>query len=719
MKMKPFLSALLAFCLLLTLVPGAAVYAAAETPTYQPQTDWYTLYENEFEEFVINTPQELLGFAKLLQGGTDFAGKTIKLGTDIDLNPGWTAGKESVAAVNNWNSDAKNHSGKFFRGTFDGQNHTVSGIYYSGYETFHGMFLIGIGATVKNLNIANSVFAVTGWRAGVLFGSLRDSVSTVDSVSVANDVYLLHAGGNRGVSTGGLCGQVENDAAALEIRNTTCAAYVADTNAAREGRAPRIGGLVGDPAGRTVKVDHSTFSGDIVIANGNYACAGLMVGGGFTVPTTAAPNIGEMKNVTITASCGAIGTPGAFNAFLASLKHAQFKTGENTFTLTADIDMTGMTAINGMSGNTPELSAFSGSFDGNGHTISNVTLNCTANYDGLFGNAMDATVKNVNFANCIVTGRIRFGIGGLFGAVLGTTVLENIKADMTVTRTKDTGAVNALGGLVATAGFGSAYPANLTLRNCIFDGSVNSRYEEASENAGKPRLAGGLVGLVQSDKTVCEIDTCAFRGTICADDAINGGVVGRIDAGTLTIRNCYSAGSYQLATSNAAGLILGQKQGGEVTLTDCAYVADDSISNVSAGSTTGFCTVPADAEVLLNGVKLSGGTATVALRYYQFGENGVRLIFCTDSLDYEALTLELEITAGGETKKKTVTVQTVYEAVMADGVQVTAAKLGSAYVAALVLNGLPAGDAFVRVRTCADGTATAYQTFCITVPAVQ
>lgn len=184
-NMKKFLSALLAFCLIAVMIPAATVRITAETPTYTPDTAWYVADQTTFE---ISTPAQLLGFAKLLQSGTNFAGKTVKLTANIDLNPGWTASKTPTAAANNWNIDGGNHSGKTFNGTFDGQNFTVSGIYYDKYETFHGLFLIGVGATVKNLKIANAAFVATGWRTGVIFGSVRTTACVIDSVDVASDV---------------------------------------------------------------------------------------------------------------------------------------------------------------------------------------------------------------------------------------------------------------------------------------------------------------------------------------------------------------------------------------------------------------------------------------------------------------------------------------------------------------------------------------------------
>lgn len=54
-------------------------------PSVNPDTTWY---DDEKDEFVIDSPEELYGFAELVNRKVDpkdFAGKTVKLGADIDL----------------------------------------------------------------------------------------------------------------------------------------------------------------------------------------------------------------------------------------------------------------------------------------------------------------------------------------------------------------------------------------------------------------------------------------------------------------------------------------------------------------------------------------------------------------------------------------------------------------------------------------------------------
>lgn len=77
-------------------------------------TSWYNSTDTEF---TLTTPQQLAGLAKLVNGGNYFYTKTVKLGNDIALS------------AHTWVPIGT--SSNPFMGTFDGQGHTISGVYYS------------------------------------------------------------------------------------------------------------------------------------------------------------------------------------------------------------------------------------------------------------------------------------------------------------------------------------------------------------------------------------------------------------------------------------------------------------------------------------------------------------------------------------------------------------------------------------------------------------
>lgn len=145
--------------LLLTLVvmlPVGALCVSADTtptttPTYTANENWGP---NENGVFEISSAEDLLAFTKL--GGLKdrkygyYKDKTVVLTADIDLNPGWDASSKTEAP-NKWTPLW------WFYGTFDGQGHTIKGIYCS--RENGASFIDGGRSThIKNLSVENSYF---------------------------------------------------------------------------------------------------------------------------------------------------------------------------------------------------------------------------------------------------------------------------------------------------------------------------------------------------------------------------------------------------------------------------------------------------------------------------------------------------------------------------------------------------------------------------------
>lgn len=111
-------------------------------------TSWYNSSQTTF---TLRTAEQLAGFMKL-SSDNNFAGKTIKLGNNIDLNPGVVFSKNWDPKTNDaivWAGATDND----FAGIFDGCGYTVKGIY-------EGPLLGDVkNGTVRNLNIENSFSA--------------------------------------------------------------------------------------------------------------------------------------------------------------------------------------------------------------------------------------------------------------------------------------------------------------------------------------------------------------------------------------------------------------------------------------------------------------------------------------------------------------------------------------------------------------------------------
>lgn len=212
---KKVLSWLLLTALLIPMLCAAVLPAAA---VEQPRAAYENVKPissltadgavNAGDVFSISGAAELLHFSELANGTgkQSFAGATVVLTADIDLNPGWEA--SSDAPVNVWNPIPD------FQGTFDGQGHTIYGIWAgevqalanSNMEATTGFFASAKGSvTVKNVTFANSYFTASRNAAAVIgLPSAKDASRTLTFENVVVDAIIESAG----AYCGGFVGQM-------------------------------------------------------------------------------------------------------------------------------------------------------------------------------------------------------------------------------------------------------------------------------------------------------------------------------------------------------------------------------------------------------------------------------------------------------------------------------------------------------------------------------
>lgn len=133
---------------------------------------------------------------------------TIKLGADIVCNEGKASDWAKEAPINIWKPIGYNaeFGGKTFLGTFDGQGHTISGLYGLSTKSMVSFFgETGAGSIVKNLKITNSYFEAQIAKSdswGMVGGVVAKSWGTVDTV-YSNAILV-----NSGTVTGGIVGMM-------------------------------------------------------------------------------------------------------------------------------------------------------------------------------------------------------------------------------------------------------------------------------------------------------------------------------------------------------------------------------------------------------------------------------------------------------------------------------------------------------------------------------
>ena len=213
----------------------------------------------------------------------------------------------------------------------------------------------------------------------------------------------------------------------------------------------------------------------------------------------------------------------------------------------------------------PYANDFSGTFDGNGHTV---TLNIT-----------DSTADV-----------------GLFKTLSGGAVVKNV-----ITAGSISGKVNNVGGIAGTA------DGNVTIENCK---------NTASIKGGKG--AGGILGYSEPGSGFVTISSCANMGSVSGTRKQVGGIAGNV-VGTHIIRNCYNQGDI----SDGAG-ILGrgtkgvlvencytvgsvETNGAIIAVSSSSYSSDEPcrIVNCYAPSETVTALVPSTVKISNSGTKSS------------------------------------------------------------------------------------------------------------------
>ncbi|SFR65038.1 M26 family metallopeptidase [Anaeromicropila populeti] len=238
------------------------------------------------------------------------------------------------------------------------------------------------------------------------------------------------------------------------------------------------------------------------------------------------------------------------------------------YVLENSIDLNGTEwDIIGKSTNAP----FTGSFNGNGCSISNYSISkSTTNYVGFFGIANNACIKNITLENAKVTG-LNY-VGGLVGYLLGNAwTIEN--CHIADSRIAGVGYIGGLLGYVVYASPNAMTQSSAEvevigsgdriggLAGC-FEGTITKSYVKG--NIQGANYVGGLTGY---DETGDIIQSYAVADVVGA--VRTAGLVGYKTSGSIV--NCYNLGT--VTGTNYVGGIVGSVSSTKVYLTNCYTAA--------------------------------------------------------------------------------------------------------------------------------------------------
>jgi len=487
----------------------------------EADTSWYS---GERDEFIINTADGLAGLAELVnKAGVHFKGKSVKLGRSIVINDtaNWRSWADNPPARQWTGIGTHRHR---FRGTFDGNGHTISGVYINDAKSYAvgGLFnTVAADATIMNLGLTASYIRgrktvgglvrinegtiVNSYSAAVVVAEEKEAGGLVGvnrrgriigcyaTGAVSGKEYvggLVGSSGERGgvISNSYSTGAVRGDSyvgglVGYSVDNTVNACYTISTVTAT-GRGDRqveplafpgrmaansffdcetgglkIGRLSGFCGTTAQMKQKGTFNGwdfnrivrekrvfinwdfntiwgmDSAINNGYPHLRGTLGGSavGAAEVLEAVRENTEHAEWTISTAAELAALAEIVNRTWGGIPEAYNFAGK-TIRLTKNIDLSeydnwvpigGFRKFEGL--HCPDVYAFSGTFDGGGFVISNLTVNRPdISYQGLFGYIVNATIKNVRLEGVNIRGRT--SAGGVAGYVCDSSAVIDCRS---------------------------------------------------------------------------------------------------------------------------------------------------------------------------------------------------------------------------------------------------------------------------------------------------
>ena len=619
----------------------------------------------------ISTKEQLFSFAEAVDNGESYINAVLT--EDITVNETVLDAEGNLvldtASATVWTPIGREH---LYTGAFDGNGHTISGLYFSdGNVDAVGLFAhVGEGGSVSNVAILDSYFyghvqigGVSGYNKGTIrncyyIGVVGRSSSRCGSICGLNYGTVKNCYYNKTINPN--CGAVDyNYGTIKDVLGKTTAQFASG----------EVTCLLNDSASAGNPVWGQTLTGDTpdghpVCYNGTNKVSATKGCVGYNNTGDASEKehvIGENGICTV---CGThiISTKEQLISFAKAVNDGDTNLSA---VLTDDItvnenvlDKDGKLILVTESATvwTPigsEYKAYSGTFDGRGHTISGLYFSDESQYYvGLFGNVEEAgVISNVNVADSYLRGG-RY-VGGVCGCNYGT-----IKAGT------NTGTVSGSSKYVGgVCGYNNGTIEASTNTGAVSGDSedvggvcgYNNRTIEASTNtgavSGDSEYVGGVCGrnygTIQGCRNsgsvtginyiggVCGENNYATLEGICNTGAVNGdeyigGVCGYNDEGSIEasyntgsvsgsyrvggvcgynndygrIKASYSAGSVS-GSSEYVGGVCGRNYG---TIRDCYYNSDictvgavklEDVEGKAVGLTTLQMTAP-DALATMN-----------------------------------------------------------------------------------------------------------------------
>mgnify|MGYP004637067417 CR=1 FL=1 len=210
-------------------------------------------------------------------------------------------------------------------------------------------------------------------------------------------------------------------------------------------------------------------------------------------------------------------------------------------------------------------SPFAGTFDGNGHKISNLYVD-RADKAGLFVSVYGASIKNLTVEGTVVgsssNGTDPTGVGGIIGYSTSQILIENCVSNVNVSSScENTGGI-----------CGYVNDVDSVIRNCVNIGDIESNIESDSDKTGGISRNPGIVY------------NCANFGTVSGKSNV-AGIAGYTEK---DVSLCYNAGAISASDGASSAAAIANVAGTDTDFYHYCYfkegTADAAFNGTSAGS---------------------------------------------------------------------------------------------------------------------------------------
>ncbi len=511
---------------------------------------------------IINTPAELVTFSQNVNNGNEYDGRTVKLGADLNLN-----GIKFTPIGNN------GPQGKMFRGTFDGQGHTISNLSVRS-DAFTGLFGC-LGGSVKDL-IVDGAYIESYHFAGVIAGHASTNGVTIERCTVKNSevrVTVQSMGDgmyDNGDDAGAIIGYIQG-----KVTVNECIVSSSIISAYRD-----IGGIVGSAF--AVGTDKPAITDNrIEFTQGDEGNVQLRMDLTTTyletVPNTVKTFVGRGEGYTESGNSGdVIVSESIIVKSMNDFKKYLGAGGLVAKYLVLDveggiIDMTGVewvpVGVNGYGG------ADIYTIEGNNHVIKGLSAPL---FSGGFAGNSGIVIKDLTIMDSEIISTNKQGSGAFIECVDSMPVI--------------------------------------TLDNC-----------HLKESTLKGSRTGGLIGWTSgynntnngAVKTYVNIESCSVVGCIIENtfsDEGNtphtesvGAIIGHAGANPYTfttIENCTVSGNTLIGGNGKTGVILGTANVGEVTITEC-YMDDNTVNGTDSDTEYGRTSFGTTGKLTIDGILIN------------------------------------------------------------------------------------------------------------------